>query len=188
MTHKIHIALIVCLLAVFPAEGRADGSSFDLAETAGTLRVWRLADGLPSDSVAAILQTRGGFLWVGTSAGLVRFDGIKFTPLPLTAFPTNSPVSVTSLCEDTGGSLWIGTLQDGLFELKTGQVSHFTLSQGLLDDSVTSLDADKSGQVWIGTKSGLNLWTGHELKSYTQRDGLPDKFVAGVNVARSGTV
>jgi ligand-binding sensor domain-containing protein/signal transduction histidine kinase len=134
------------------------------------------------------MQTRDGFLWVGTSAGLVRFDGVKFTPLPLSTNSTNSPVSITSLCEDTGGSLWIGTLQDGLFELKAGRISHFTPNQGLLDESVTSLDADKSGQVWIGTKSGLNLWTGRELISYTVRDGLPDKFVAGVNVARSGTV
>jgi ligand-binding sensor domain-containing protein/signal transduction histidine kinase len=188
LTHKAHILLTICLLAFFPAESRADGSGFDLAETAGTLRVWRTADGLPADSVAAILPTRDGFLWVGTSAGLVRFDGVKFTPLTLTSFSTNSPVSVTALCEDTDGSLWIGTLQDGLFVLKAGQVSHFSPAQGLLDESVTSLDADKSDQVWIGTKSGLNLWTGHDLKSYTVREGLPDKFVSGVNVARSGTV
>ena len=103
-----------------------------------------MADGLLSDSVAAILPTRDGFLWVGTSAGLVRFDGVKFTPLTLSSFSTNSPVSVTALCEDTDGSLWIGTLQDGLFVLKAGQVSHFTPAQGLLDASVTSLDADKS--------------------------------------------
>ncbi len=189
MTQKIYISLTVSLLTLFPAESRADGSGFDLAETAGTLRVWRMPDdALPSDSVTAILPTRDGFLWVGTSAGLVRFDGVKFTPQALAAASTNSPVSVTSLCEDTSGGLWVGTLQDGLFELKAGQINRFTPSQGLLDESVTSLDADKSDQVWIGTKSGLNLWTGHELKSYTVHDGLPDKFVSGVNVARSGTV
>jgi ligand-binding sensor domain-containing protein/signal transduction histidine kinase len=188
LTPKIHVWLIVCLLAVIATASQGDGSDFDLAETAGTLRVWHIADGLPADSVAAILQTRDGFLWVGTSAGLARFDGVKFTPLPPAAFSMSNPVSVTSLCEDANGSLWIGTLQDGLFELRAGIISHFGPSQGLLDASVTSLDADKSGQVWIGTKSGLNLWTGHEFKSYTVRDGLPDKFVAGVNVARSGTV
>ena len=188
MTKRIHIWLTLCLLAAVPIASRGDASGFGLAETAGTLRVWHVADGLPADSVAAILQTRDGFLWVGTSAGLVRFDGVKFTPLSTTAFSTSSPVSVTALCEDAEGSLWIGTLQDGLFELKAGKLIHFTSGQGLLDDSVTSLDADKSGQVWIGTKSGLNLWTGRELKAYTLRDGLPDKFVAGVNVARSGTV
>lgn len=188
MAPKIHIWLIACLAGLLFADQRATGSDFDLAETAGTLRVWRVADGLSSDSVTAILQSRDGFLWVGTSAGLVRFDGVKFTPMPLAVVATNSPVSVTSLCEDSDGALWIGTQQDGLFQLIHGQVRHYTVSQGLLDDSVTSLEADKDNKVWIGTKSGLDLWNGGAFKSFTTQDGLPDKFVAGVNVARSGTV
>jgi len=53
---------------------------------------------------------------------------------------------------------------------------------------VTSLAADGQGFVWIGTKSGLNLATGKEFKSFTARDGLPDKQVSGVHVARSGTI
>jgi ligand-binding sensor domain-containing protein len=40
------------------------------------MRIWRNADGLPSDSVTAIIQSRDGFLWVGTGSGLVRFDGV----------------------------------------------------------------------------------------------------------------
>jgi hypothetical protein len=44
-------------LAVIATASQGDGSDFDLAETAGTLRVWHLADGLPADSVAAILET-----------------------------------------------------------------------------------------------------------------------------------
>jgi len=47
---------------------RANGSGFDLAETAGTMRIWHNADGLQSDSVTAIIQTQDGFLWAGTSA------------------------------------------------------------------------------------------------------------------------
>jgi signal transduction histidine kinase/ligand-binding sensor domain-containing protein len=92
------------------------------------------------------------------------------------------------LCEDGNGRLWIGTQQNGLFQIAQGTVRHFTTADGLLDDGVTSLEADKQGLVWIGTKSGLNLWNGQDFKSFTTRDGLPDKFVSGVNVARSGTV
>ncbi len=36
-------------------------------------------NGLPQSSVTAIVQTRDGYLWLGTSGGLVRFDGVKFT-------------------------------------------------------------------------------------------------------------
>ncbi|MDE3066298.1 MAG: ATP-binding protein [Verrucomicrobiota bacterium] len=168
--------------------GLARGADPDLAERAEAMHVWSAADGLPSDSVRAILQTRDGFLWLGTSAGLVRFDSVKFTEMNLAASATNNPVRVTALCENSDGHLWIGTQQQGLFELNRGKARHFTMAQELLDDHITSLAADPLGSVWIGSPSGLNLWTGGGFKSFTTRDGLPDKFVAGVNVARSGTV
>ncbi len=168
------------------------GADTALPERAEALRIWRSADGLPSDSVTAILQTRDGFLWLGTVAGLVRFDGVKFTETRLadaTNNPaTNNPVYVTALCEDSDGHLWIGTRQSGLFELAQGTVNHFTKDQGLLDNTVTSLTADSQDKVWIGSQSGLNLWNGSHFRAFTAQDGLPDDFVSNVNVARSGMV
>ncbi len=188
MTRKIYLCLCAGLAGLALFFGRADASDFDLAETAGSARTWHETDGLLSDSVTAIVQTRDGFLWVGTTAGLVWFDGVKFTEVKLEAIATNGLVRVSALCEDSDGHLWIGTQQNGLFRLVQGRLQHFTRQQGLLDDNVTSLAADSHGKVWIGGKSGLNLWTGQQFKSFTRRDGLPDDFVSGVNVARSGTV
>ena len=185
LTRKFNICLIACLALLWV---RAVGADFDLAETAGTLRTWHHDDALPSDSVTAIVQTRDGFLWVGTSAGLVWFDGVKFTGVSLGTSTVEHPVYVTALCEDSDGNLWIGTQQDGLFELTQGRVKHFDRTRGLLDDGVTSLAADNRGQVWIGSKSGLNLWAGQQFKSFTTADGLSDDLVSGVNVARSGIV
>ena len=188
LTPRIYICLLACVawLGLFP--GWVNGSNLDLAETADAMRVWHSPDGLPSDLVTAVVQTRDGLLWVGTSAGLVRFDGVKFTGLKLTDSATNRPLSITALCEDSDGRLWIGTQQNGLFQLFRGQVSPFTSAQGLLDDGITCLEAGPQGKVWVGTKSGLNLWTGSTFQAFTTRDGLPDPFVTGVNVARSGTV
>jgi ligand-binding sensor domain-containing protein/signal transduction histidine kinase len=152
------------------------------------MRVWRVADanGLPSDSVTAIVQTRDGFLWIGTDAGLVRFDGVKFSQVALAASTTNTVFHVTALCEDAHGNLWVGTRGNGLFETAHGRIRHFT--DVLLDTNVTSLAADDRGSVWIGTVAGLNLWNGDKFEAFTTRDGLPDEMVTGVNVARSGTV
>ncbi len=172
---------------VFGLPGVA-GTDFDLAESAGAIRVWHGVDCLPSDSVTAIIQTRDGFLWAGTTAGLVRFDGVKFTEVPLESASTNAPIRITALCEDGAGHLWIGSQQDGLFQLAGGQVTRFTTAAGLLSDNVTSLAVDGAGQVWIGGKAGLNLWTGREFKAFTLRDGLMDESITGLNIARSGTV
>jgi len=41
-------------------------------------RIWRIEDGLPQNKIQAIAQTPDGYLWVGTSEGLARFDGVRF--------------------------------------------------------------------------------------------------------------
>src|ERR1051325_1245309 len=186
LTRRLPTRLLLCLAGTCLL-ARAGEFESSLTETEGAIRTWRSAKGLPADSVTAIIQTREGFLGVGTSAGLVRFDGDRFTEVRLAESSTNNPLAVTALCEDSHGHLWVGT-QAGLFELARGTVSRFTKARGLLDDSVTSLAADNQGLVWIGTKSGLNLATGKEFKSFTVADGLPDESVFGVLVTRSGNV
>ena len=188
MIRNIYISLIVSTVCFLSLAGWADDFNTDLAETATSMRTWHVADGLPSDSVTAIIQTRDGFLWIGTTAGLVRFDGVKFTDITPPITSTNNLTGITALCEDSNGYLWIGTQQNGLFQLASGQMLHYGRSQGFQNDSVTSLAADNHGQVWIGGNSGLSLWTGHEFNQFTRRDGLPDDSVSGINVARSGAV
>src|SRR5277367_1531818 len=43
-----------------------------------TRRIWHIQDGLPEETVQTIRQTHDGFLWIGTTGGLVRFDGFHF--------------------------------------------------------------------------------------------------------------
>ena len=153
-----------------------------------TVRTWTKAEGLPDNSVTTLLQTRNGYLWVGTTSGLARFDGIRFVRIPLKPQGTNKTVSVTALCEDTLGSVWIGAQEQGVFCWRAGLATHYGKPEGLLDENVTSLASDSEGHVWIGTHRGLNRWDGHGFKGFTRRDGLPDDSVLAVHVARSGLV
>src|ERR1051325_1107693 len=43
------------------------------------LDFWREAEGLPQSRIRSIVQTRDGYLWLGTDSGLVRFNGTSFT-------------------------------------------------------------------------------------------------------------
>src|SRR5208282_1060029 len=61
------------------------------------LRTWSRQNGLPANGINAITQTRDGYLWLGTSAGLVRFDGIEFKLLDLSSVTNLSSSTVTSL-------------------------------------------------------------------------------------------
>jgi len=50
---------------------------------------WGREDGLPNETVTALLQTHDGYLWVGTVGGLARFDGVEFDAVSLPAGISN---------------------------------------------------------------------------------------------------
>ena len=77
------------------------------AAEGAVFRAWGTEAGLPQNTVSVILQTRDGYLWLGTQAGLARFDGVRFKVYGLAeGLPS---VQVRALYEDNQGSLWIGT-------------------------------------------------------------------------------
>src|SRR5580704_14299797 len=85
---------------------------------------WRIQDGFLSDP-GAIAQTTDGYIWIGVLGGLMRFDGVKFTPWTAPkgqALPGNG---ISSLLGGRDGSLWIGTYR-GLSRLKNGELFNYT--------------------------------------------------------------
>jgi ligand-binding sensor domain-containing protein/signal transduction histidine kinase len=153
-----------------------------------TVRVWSQQQGLPDNSVTAVLQTRDGYLWVGTSGGLARFDGVRFVPFTPVSEKTNGPLRVAALGEDSAGRLWIGTQGDGLFCYADGSLKPYRAGTNQLDDTINSIAGDGAGDLWLGTPSGLIRLEKNRLTRFTVKDGLPGDFVSNVNVARSGTV
>ena len=80
--------------------------------------------GLPQNSINTILQTRDGYLWLGTNGGLARFDGSVVS----TPFARQLPsLRITALFEDAAGKLWVGTEDRGLFVLGDGESGHLDL-------------------------------------------------------------
>src|SRR5437868_12623019 len=82
---------------------------------------WDNDDGLPQNSVQAIVQTRDGYLWIGTQMGLARFDGVHFTIFDTNNVPELKGKSISTLVESRDGSLWIGTYDGALTRLKDGK-------------------------------------------------------------------
>ena len=66
---------------------------------------WVMENGLPQNSVHALLQTRDGYLWLGTEAGLVRFDGNGFADFDRNSTPALPSGDIRCLLEASDGSL-----------------------------------------------------------------------------------
>src|ERR1043166_9554726 len=75
---------------------------------------WTTDNGLPQNSVYAILQTRDGYLWFTTLDGLVRYNGAQFTVFNKANSPGIKSNRFSSLFEDRDGALWAGTEDGGL--------------------------------------------------------------------------
>ena len=70
----VTIAVSVVMLALLPARGAAGAERF-------LVRSWQSEDGLPSNIIRAVVQAADGYLWVATAEGVVRVDGVRFTPI-----------------------------------------------------------------------------------------------------------
>jgi signal transduction histidine kinase/ligand-binding sensor domain-containing protein len=117
-------------------------------------QVWNTAEGLPQSSVESLLQTRDGYLWLGTQEGLARFDGVHFTVFDRGNTSGLRHNRVTALAEDQNGGLWVGT-EGGLTRLFAGASTSYTTLEGLPNDRVRALLVDEVGVLWVGTDEGL---------------------------------
>lgn len=150
--------------------------------------VWTTDNGLPQDTIWSIVQTRDGYLWLGTEGGLVRFDGVRFMVFDKENTPEIKSSSIYALLEDREGSLWIGTSSGGLSRLKDGKFSSYTTKDGLSSDIVECLYGDRDGSLWIGTSAGLNHLRDGRVTSYTTKNGLSNDIVRSLYQDREGSL
>jgi ligand-binding sensor domain-containing protein len=156
-----------------------------------TARVWQTKDGLPQQTVQAVAQTHDGFLWIGTTGGLLRFDGSRFIVFDRANTPTFQENSIFRLMTASDGSLWIGTEGGGLVLLRDGEFRHFGPAEGLLDGFVRSVLEDPQGNIWIGTDDGLFRLRAHGQGPAIRVDGstrFPAMTVHAIAQTREGTI
>jgi diguanylate cyclase (GGDEF)-like protein len=153
-----------------------------------TRKVWTTVDGLPDNTVNAIIQTRDRYFWLGTEAGLTRFDGQEFVTFDSQNTKEMSDSYVQSLFEDRDGGLWIGT-GSGLLKLSGGVFVNCS-SEGLVPKSqVFAIYEDRGGSIWIGTDgSGLFRLKDGRSVQFTTKDGLINDFIRVIREDKEGSL
>src|SRR5262252_3891352 len=140
-------------------------------------------DGLSDGIVRTISQDKYGFVWIGTSYGLNRFDGISTKTYfsrkgDSTSLPDNY---IQSLYQDKKGNLWIGTLK-GLcrYDYMRNCFSHYEATRDIV---VVDMREDSKGNIWLGTTSGLWLIDAKKCiaQRFTGKDSVEKKLACTIN-------
>ena len=147
---------------------------------------WAFKDGAP-EVATALAQTSDGSLWVGSPAGLFRFDGVRFelfrSPFGDSLYSTN----VSALLA-VGDGLWVGYEFGGFSFVKHGKVTNFAVPTA----TVNGFARDQGGMVWAGeaaaTRAGLWRYDGSTWQGVGPEWGLPAGVVAQVGFDREGVL
>lgn len=186
---RTQFVLRVLWICLFMLLSSASAFALDRDRTISQLshRAWTARDGAPSQ-ITALAQTTDGYLWIGTTHGLFRFDGIHFELYqPQTGEPFQS-IDIFSLLAVPDDGLWIGYRFGGISFLKDGRVVNYAERDGLPPGRVARIARDRDGVIWAGVQTGLARFQGGRWKTVGEDWGFTGKPVLGVFVDRQGTL
>jgi ligand-binding sensor domain-containing protein len=170
------LLIAVMLSITVPAIG---GGSQKLSLTQFNHTAWKAEDGVPGDAWT-LAQTVDGWLWLGTSTGLYRFDGIHFERVEIDGLDPRRSRAISMLLALDSGELWIGYVYGGTSRLKDGRFTHFDESQGMGRGSVIDLEQDTKGELWAASTDALVRFDGRRWQRVGVESGYPDRYAQAV--------
>jgi signal transduction histidine kinase/sugar lactone lactonase YvrE len=182
--------LIVCgvLCAVSSAHMAAAVDLRDVL-TGYTYTSWSRKDGLVGP-VWAVAQDGNGFLWLGTDAALIRFDGVRFVSWEGLGGQALPRLPIRALLVTPNGTLWVGFGgSGGIARIDNRSVTTFTGAGGTESiGTVTSIVEDHDGTAWASAANGLYHLEQDRWVRAGAADGLPDDGAVSAFVDRSGAL
>ena len=164
-----------------------DGGLFRLAH--GLVQPIRVA-GLERDTIYSIAGGAGE-VWVARrNGGLTRFR------LQGNAFQTSTYMRQNGLAENAissvyqapDGTIWAGTLNEGISRFQAGTWHTSTTQDGLPSNTISVISGSARGEIFVGTPDGLAEFRNNRWVSYFPRDGLPPGAIESLFLDNAGTL
>ena len=133
---------------------------------------------LPVQSISHLTESRPGEVWIGTSAGLAKWNGVNFE-----AFTALLNRPITALYADRNHVLWAGS-DATLFRISDQGVEDLALNHG----NILSLRDDSFGNIWVGTSDGLLRLAPGPIRTFGKREGLLSDDLKSAASRRAGGI
>lgn len=143
---------------------------------------WDTAGEKLSNTVVALAQTPDGFLWIGTTGGLARFDGLTFSRARLLGKGEGDSLEIRALLPGRNGTLWVGSSRGLIaYSYRDGQARAFTEKDGIIQDGIRRLFSDRTGYIWISFDAGfVDRYMNGKFTSFNAASGLGGKKINAV--------
>ncbi len=147
-------------------------------------------DGLSQTRVANIVQDDTGYIWLGTSYGVDRYDGYTYKVFTQKlGDPTSlSGVLIYALFKDSTGNLWVATDEDlNVFDQDTGGFRHYSIDSD--HPTILNIFEGSPGILWLSTKQGLyrlEVASGNIRRFQHDAEGLSSSDIKSTGKDRSG--
>jgi signal transduction histidine kinase/ligand-binding sensor domain-containing protein len=158
---------------------------------AGSAKIYPLTN-QGGNGVRDLAAADDGSIWIGIETaghggGLQHVVGGVIQPFAVPKL-NGETLEVCTLLMDRQGSLWVGTLSQGLYRIHGADVDHFGSANGLSGDSVNYLFEDQEGSLWVATTKGLDMLRDLPVNTFSTSEGVSEDAVESVLAARDGTV
>lgn len=151
-------------------------------------QTWSMRDGLPEQVVQAFAQTSDHYLWIGTTGGLLRFDGARFTLFDRENTSAFSDNNIFCLSISRDNTLWIGSEGGGLAAYRNGVFHSFSNKDGLTNNFVRVVYQARDGNVWVGTDNGLFRLDQNRLERVDGDERIPMLAVHAIFQDKEGAL
>ncbi len=132
---------------------------------------WLVENGLPSNTIPAIMQSKAGYLWLGTLQGLVRFDGVRFAIFDRNNAPAMRSHQILSISEDRTGAMLYGTQAGGLYAIDSNIVKNIELPGKLHGlPTIDNILYSSSGNLWLSSNIGVFLKSGKSFQTVYSKE------------------
>ena len=148
--------------------------------------MWTSDDGL--GAVVDIQQAADGYLWLTTSTGVFRFDGVRFQSVEEATNGAVHNSEIHAVFLSSSGGVWLKTRAAGLLFWKAGHLTTFTDRRCTPVLQMEGIAEDRDGSLWLQASGGLFHMRGSVCEQIGAEHGYPGGFPAAVLVDREGTV